>query len=438
MPGTWDKVPTACRPPVMTPSLHPDLVTPPGSHPIRSDAPDEVKARWTAALVTNGLFGTLAFLILTGRIESTSVGWDRILLGIAALSLLLLVPAVRETARWARFKGTTLVPDPGEGSLGGDVGGRVRIPGPGLRDASFRVYVVCLAARGQGRRSSQNHESVHWIRAVRPRVDPGANGTLLTFSVPLPSELPPTGPSHRWAVRVRATLPGADLDLSFPVRVERHTPPRTSEIPGTTEVPEEPEEERAGRHITVYNSAGTTVLRYRAGRSAGAGLAFVVFGAVFIASGLFAGRSSWRGLEGLADILFSGVGLLFLSLFGFIGVALVLLGLWQLGNGLRVEASPRRIRVRRSFVIPGRTREWATADIEGIETRISGQQLQGSRSRVTYSLRGVTRAGGRIPLGDGIHGPFRLERVAHRLEEATGIPVQTAPTPASPKEVARG
>lgn len=393
--------------------------------PIPSDAPGQLRARWTTALVTNGVFGPVALLILTGRIETASPWWDRILVGIAVAALLLWVPAIRETLRWLRFRRITLVPDPPEGSLGGHLGGSLRLPGPELRDAAFRIDAVCLASEAE---DEPGGPSVHWIRSVEPRVDPGANGVRVTFALPLPDELPPTGPLHRWAVRVAADLPGADLDLTFPVPVDRHHPPLGSGHPETDTPPGRAGSERVDRHISIESSPGTTLLRYRTGRSLGSGVALGVFGSVFLASGIFAGRTSWQGFGGLFDALFSGVGLLFLTLFGLIGGLLLLFGIWQIGNGLRVEAGPRRIRVtRRFFFLPGPTREWPRDEIDRIEVRVSGQQLRGARTRVEYSVRGVTGTGGRIPLGDGIQGPIRLERVTRALTAATGLPVEHAP-----------
>jgi hypothetical protein len=183
-----------------------------------------------------------------------------------------------------------------------------------------------------------------------------------------------------------------------------------------------------GRHVAIESSSGVTLLRYRTGRSLGSGVALAVFGAVFLASGIFAGRASWQGLGSPVDALFSGVGLLFLMLFGLIGGLLLLFGIWQAGNGLRVEAGPRRIRVTRRFLfVPGPTREWPRDEIDRIEVRVSGQLLRGARTRVEYSVRGVTGAGGSVPLGDGIQGPIRLERVTRSLAAATGLPVVHAP-----------
>jgi hypothetical protein len=157
-------------------------------------------------------------------------------------------------------------------------------------------------------------------------------------------------------------------------------------------------------------------------------VALGVFGAVFLASGIFTGRASWQGFGGLFEALFTGVGLLFLTLFGLIGGLLLLFGFWQVGNGLRVEAGPRRIRVRRRFLfVPGPIREWPRNEIDRIEVRVSGQLLRGARTRVEYSVRGITGAGARIPLGDGIEGPIRLERVTRSLAAATGLPVEHAP-----------
>lgn len=389
---------------------------------IHSDSRGQLATRWIAALVANGFFGTLGLLILTGRMDTTSVWWNGILLGIAGAALLLFPPAVIATMRWLRFRQIVLQADPPQGSLGGHIGGSLRIPGAELRDASFSTYVICLAREAVGGESGG--ERVYWMRGVRPRVDPGVNGVRLTFAIPLPEDLPPTGPDHRWAVRVTARRRGPDMDLAFPVEVCRHTPPRSSSLPVTERPPPEEAPVQTGRHITIRHADGVTVLRYRAGRSAEMGLTLVTIGLVSLASGLFTGRASWQGFGSGFDALFSTVGLVFLCLFGLIGATLALFGVWLLGNGLRVELSPRQIRVRRSFLLPGPTREWAADELDRIEARITGQVLQGSRSRVEYAIEGVLASGESIPLGDGIRGPLRLDRVSSQLQQVTGLPVE--------------
>jgi hypothetical protein len=223
---------------------------------------------------------------------------------------------------------------------------------------------------------------------------------------------------------VTGELPGADLDLTFPVPVARHEPPLSSSLRGTPVVPLE-EEDLPGRDVSVEHSAGATILRYRTGRTAGSGFALGLFGAVFVASGLFAGRTAVSGFGSVFEAVFSLVGLLFLGSFGLIGTALLAFGIWRMANGLRVEATPRRIRVTRRFALLfARSREWSTEEVERIEAVPVGQSGDGARATVDYAVRGITRGGSRIPLGDGIRGPFRMERVATHLERATGLPVE--------------
>lgn len=150
-----------------------------------------------------------------------------------------------------------------------------------------------------------------------------------------------------------------------------------------------------------------------------------VFGAIFLASGLFAGRATLSGFGDPFEAVFSLVGLLFLSSFGLVGIALVAFGVWRMANGLRIEATPRRIRVTRRFAyLFARSREWPTADVETIEALPVGQTGDGARAVVDYAVRGLTVTGDVVPLGDGIRGPFLMERVATHLERATGLPVE--------------
>ncbi len=388
---------------------------------IRSTAERDLRGLWTGAILAAGTFGTVAALVLLGRIETPSVWWDRILVGTGALGLLLLVRAGRETIRWLRFRNVVLEADPVEGSLGGDLGGVVAVPVRGAHEASFRVFAVCAHLDGSGDSTTRK---VIWTRAVRPRVDRSANGVRLGFALALPPDLPASGDTHEWSVRVTGELRGADLDLTFPVPVARHETPLTSSRRGTPVVPPD-EEDLPGRDVSVGRSAGATVLRYRTGRTAGSGLAMALFGAAFLASGGFVGRSTISGFETVFEAVFSLVGLLFLGVFGVVGVALVAFGIWRIANGLRVEATPRRIRVTRRFALLfARSREWATEEVERIEAVPVGQAGDGARAMVDYAVRGVTRGGTRIPLGDGIRGPFRMERVAAHLERATGRPVE--------------
>jgi len=388
---------------------------------IRSTATRDLRAIWTGAILTTGTLGTIGVLVLLGPIETPSVWWDRILVGMGALSLFLPVRAVRETLRWRRFRDVVLQLDPVEGSLGGDLGGGVVVPARGAHEASFRVFAVCADVSESGDSTTRR---VIWTREVRPRVDRGANGVRLGFAVPLPPDLPPSGDTHDWSVRVVGELPGADLDLTFPVPVARHEPPLSSSRHGTPVLPMD-EEDLPGRDVSVTHSAGATILRYRTGRTAGSGFALVIFGAVFLASGGFAGRSAISGFGSVFEAVFSLVGLLFLGLFGLVGVALVAFGTWRIANGLRVDATPRTIRVTRRFALLfGRSREWPTEEVERIEAVPVGQSGDGARATVEYAVRGTTRNGPRIPLGDGIRGPFRMERVVTHLERATGLPVE--------------
>ena len=82
-----------------------DVGAPPPSPPTRSPRPrGELFAHWLAAVVWNGMFGTLGVLILLDRLETTAEIWEWVLVSLAALGPLLLLRALWETLRWRRFR----------------------------------------------------------------------------------------------------------------------------------------------------------------------------------------------------------------------------------------------------------------------------------------------------------------------------------------------
>src|SRR6056297_1259003 len=121
-------------------------MAPTPSRIVASDQGRELLAHWFGALVTTGMFGGVAVGILIGEIR-TEPALEWLLLGIAALVPLLLIGAIIETVRWARFRGVVLELDPVPGSLGGEVGGRILLPLRSLRADRCSVSLSCIRVR---------------------------------------------------------------------------------------------------------------------------------------------------------------------------------------------------------------------------------------------------------------------------------------------------
>lgn len=384
---------------------------------------------WIGAVAWCALFGGVAWGMRTGevRVPAPAVEWA--VLGLAALGPVLLVRAVLATLRALRFRGVTLALDPAEGSLGGELGGHIRVPGVAahrLRDRELAVQVSCVRRQPDSETVS---ERIVWTGHATPVASPAANGSVLSFAVPLPADLPPSDGEPdgiRWYVRAAADLPGFDLDASFTVPVARHDPARSSSIP-VAEDPADRSREFRERGIRVTRDAGAVWIRYGLARSRAMGVAFCVFGAVFAGSAAFIAAAT--GLFPLAwnsafEVIFGLFGGIFVLAFGAVGGLLGLLGLWLLVHAMEVEVRPDRLRIRRRLLgfVPAGTREVATADLSRVEARVTSQIGQGARASVSYTLTGHTSTG-KVLLGDGIRGPALLARVCGILEREAGLEV---------------
>ncbi|RMH19108.1 MAG: hypothetical protein D6701_05355 [Gemmatimonadetes bacterium] len=392
---------------------------------VRARGGATVAAHWFGAVIWTILAGAAMWGWVTQRADLHPL----LLWGIplfAAVAPLLVFTAVRETLRWRRFRGLELALDPFPGSLGGHVGGSLELPCVRAGDGHFTVTLACVRTEVRGRGEDRSRwEKVLWSRDVDPAVESAGLGVRLRFTFELPADLPPSEPESDayvwWTIRVRAALPGADLDQTFEVPVLKVDPPLTAAHPALAPPRTgDPFDLPAGPVTAERHGAGVRLV-YPRFRQAVAGVMMTVFGAVFLGGGLLAfGATSQAGGGGFGAI-FVAFGLLFLVVFGLVGGLLLLLGLFTLFNRLTVEADRRRVVTVRSLLFPLR-HEVAVADLDHLELRVNGQTGQGARATVSYELRGVPRIGRRhLALGDGIEGSALANAIAELVSEATGL-----------------
>lgn len=399
----------------------------PQSSGIRSLAKDELAAHWIGAVVWNGLFGTIATLILLGRIETTAEFWDWLLIALAGLGPILLARAVVASARVRRFRDVVLEQDPAPASPGGDLGGVANLPVRSTGVGGFRVVVVCVL---RDQRGDQTSESIVWSMELRPVVHPTGDGLRLEFATPLPPDVPvseaPADRYHDWTVQLAGDIPGLDLDLVFPVRVEASDAPEESRYSAAEPDPI-PREGRLGPGVRVARSAGALRLAFGARRCLSPALVLLVFGVLCLASGgfIFWTTSDFGSSGGSFGLVFTAFGALFLLVFGGIGALLTLLAVWLVGHTMVLEVRPGRLRTRNRFLLVFRwKRELATADVERIEARVTSRVGTGARARVRYEVRAKTKDGRTTVIADGIRGPLQLSVIARMLERETGLVIE--------------
>ena len=128
------------------------------------------------------------------------------------------------------------------------------------------------------------------------------------------------------------------------------------------------------------------------------------------------------GVIGGVTVAFGGF---FLLVFGGIGSLMMLGGLYSLLNSLVVEIQNGTVATRRSFFLPS-SRTARFGDIQKIEMDVHSRVGQGAKSSSHVRIRAFVRGGRRISLGDDVPLGRQSEILAALLEEAIGIPVETA------------
>lgn len=397
----------------------------------RSSALAELLPWWLGAVCFAGILVPLAFVGFEPvRREGTLAIAAVSLFGLAGLWLL--TQAVRATLAWRRFGRIAVVLDPFPGSLGGQAGGTIDVPLPGIAPEAVRVVLSCIevTVSGHGRNRSR-HEAVVWSREQRPEIQPGPRGVRLAFTFDLPTELPETEPPsrhhHYWGVRVIAAVPGLDLDrvievpvyrTATPLRAMRAAAPR-EDVGVATDLPA-----TLAPGVVVTREPAGVVVRYGVARARTAGSMLLVFGLIFGGAGVGIGRagSELLSTNGSFGIVAVPMLLLFVAAFGGVGLLTVTLACWTLGNSLEVRLHDGTATTERRFLgVSCRRRGVAIADVERIELLIDGQVGQGGKAEVSYRMRGVLRGGATLPLGDGIRGTPGAERLAALVEEVTGL-----------------
>ena len=252
----------------------------------------ELVGHWVGAVIMNALGLPVGWMALFGG-RDLPVYLEVVLPSFTLLGLLIFFVAVRESFRWRRFGRLTMTLDPLPGSIGGHVGGSLELPIHQAAASDCRVMLMCIRDRlVKTKDGSTRNESVEWAKETLPDVGRSGSGVRLRYTFEVPEGLPPSGePSddyHKWVIRVKADLPGADLDQVFEVPVLLVDPPLEAREPTLSEATAAEVPDLSPRVVRVHRGRGGLTLYFPAGRGGLGGLMLLIFGAVFAGAGVFA------------------------------------------------------------------------------------------------------------------------------------------------------
>jgi hypothetical protein len=111
--------------------------------------------------------------------------------------------------------------------------GTLDVPVPSGIGTRCHATLTCLHSQttGTGKNRSTS-ETACWQEEGVPQTSPGSNGTRLALRFRVPAGLPPseapTGSYHLWRLRVKGSMPGVDLDRTYPIEMQPGTATRAS------------------------------------------------------------------------------------------------------------------------------------------------------------------------------------------------------------------
>lgn len=380
---------------------------------VHSSRRSEVVVMWVFTLLWNAISLPAAGLALV-RVDGP-MGYLILLFPLAGI--LLLLNTLARHREWRRFGRVPLRMDPWPGAIGGDMAGSLDLPLPFDTRNRFRVTLACLHSetRGSGSDRSQ-HESVCWECEGVPVARSGPQGTrlLVRFRVPagLPASEPVAASYHLWRLQVDGEVPGVDFNRRYEIEMQpgealsqAHARlPYSDENAGPPRLPPEV--------VTVRDDARGRILDFRAGRNLRPGLALALFGAVFLAAGLFMARPA------------NDVPLFFSGLFILVGALILLAGLWLAFNRLRVILGAQTVITERYFLgLPLFSRRAARADLVALERRQSMSANNGERTTVWYSIVLLTQDGRKLTVADTVRGSALSLALGRQIGERLGLPL---------------
>ncbi len=382
-------------------------------------------AMWFFALVWNGISFPAVF-----------AGWDDIQSARQAedylVLLILLFPLVGCYLMWLAIRGSILHVrygrsrlrlDPHPGQAGGQVGGEITLSRALPLDTECEVRLECVHSRETRNAKGQTRisHSVQWqdMMMVRGRREAGKTKVQFLFDVPgdLPASQPESKDWHHWRIHIGADIPGLDLALDFAVPVDQGDGKSLIRIPGRERQLQMQRTQQLAGVLNTEQSGDTLYMNSDYGREKLGSIMITLFGSVFFGAGVGIGFADMG--PGLIEI---PMKLLFCTVFGGMGLLLMLIGVLTPTTRLETAIDRDNIHVRRLFL--GKEvyrRTIPLADITRMDAHKNSSSSSGSRTRNWFQVR-VHHNGRRQPIAESIPGRVLVDEALAFLRANTGLP----------------
>lgn len=388
---------------------------------IRSTARGEMWLRWLFALAFAGSSIPIFVFLPDEIVSGNHAAWVALLFPFAAL--LMFISAVKRTRDWLRIGRLSLELDPFPGSLGGDVGGSVDLPIRYDAGRRFKVSLACSRLYETGSSDSRStSEKVIWDSDGTAETEPSTTGTRVSFRFTPPTNLPESEAKsddyRRWAVRLQTDEKRLRFDRLFVIPVfatgsvrSRARLKDSHETLVDVLMPELP-----ARGMRMEKTPYGIDLSFFAFRNWGMKLVFGAFGVIcLVVSGFLAGLMTESGSGGIIVWIMMAISSLMALVFGLIGLLLVLLFVWDIGNSFTARITRDEISVsRRWFGIPTGRKGMPTSALASLDWKVGARAGNGAGSTKYQRLIARDSTGTNLTIADGIRDPI----VARHIEDS--------------------
>jgi len=221
-----------------------------------------------------------------------------------------------------------------------------------------------------------------------------------------------------WRLNVSAQVEGIDLDRDYEIPVYP-TAQRSSGLSQVSldeaRIAQSKLDAVAIRALmrTSFDAAGRAML-YPAGRNLGTGGGASLFGAVFFAAGWFLLTRASEAFMGAAFLIVGGV--------------ILLSGLYQLGNSLRVyQSGDRLLTERRLLGVAVRRQGMRSSEITGFRKQSTMQSQSGGKHTMYYKVLAVARDGRQMVVGEGFRGASQADSAIGYIAREFGLDAAMQP-----------
>jgi hypothetical protein len=378
-----------------------------------SDAKNRHYVAWGLAIFWNLISTPVVFVIPQELAKGNKAA---LLAGVFPLAgAWLVILAIKATRRWRRIGPTPLTLDPYPGSIGGQVGGVIETHIPFRTAHQFPITLSCLYSyvSGSGKNRSRS-ESIKWQADGFAESEPSGGGSRLRFCFDVPADLPesqqPAEDYHLWRLNLKSEGMNVNLDRNFllPVFSTAEQSRHIKVTSGSHPLAQEKREAQIESVMDMRQVPAGLELNFPRWRNAGPKISGTIFGLLFFGAGMLAGSF--------------GAPLLFPIIFGLIGGAMVLGGLYYLFNSLAVVIGRDGIHSQRKLLglTIGQYRAEAAA-VQELRIHRSGSMSSGNEHQVFYSVKAHLNNGNSITVAESLIGQQAAEQAAEAIALYSGF-----------------